>query len=266
MARYFRVLIAAGLLAAAGSTAQADTMVKFYNDGSGYSGPFNGAGTVYNALSNPGTLRAGCGAGSTTCTPTSGNDIISSTVVFTGTGAGITASSAGSVWWDLSPPYGGLGVGTGSGTANSADDQINLGEILRIHFASTVTLTGVATLFDSAHATFGTNYAASTVPNKDLLICIVASCSTPSGANTFTFGAANTKGGLSLTGTDFYFAVDGNTGQGIDYYVSGLTYRAVPGPLAGAGLPGLIFASGGVLAWWRRRKQATRDAGCAATA
>jgi hypothetical protein len=57
--------------------------------------------------------------------------------------------------------------------------------------------------------------------------------------------------------TDIASAVFGTTGGIGGIYADNLTFSAVPGPIAGAGLPGLILAGGGLLVLARRRRQRT---------
>jgi hypothetical protein len=78
-----------------------------------------------------------------------------------------------------------------------------------------------------------------------------------SGGNNITLATSTDKNGANPT--SFLFAADvgncaptatscGSTG------IMGITANGVPGPIAGAGLPGLILACGGLIALARRRR------------
>jgi hypothetical protein len=63
-------------------------------------------------------------------------------------------------------------------------------------------------------------------------------------------GVANASGQLAL----YYW--DSNNGDNTGSIAATIAASAVPGPIVGAGLPGVVMALGGLIAWRRRRMAA----------
>ena len=221
----------------------ASTYYKFYAGGTGYAGPYSGAGTVYDATKSLATLCPGA------CT---GSDIFGAsldfgTVTATAT-AGLPGGTGQRVWDDYAPNFGGLGVDT-LGVGDASEDQISGTEVLKLTFDDQVRLTGLATLFVAAHQGFGTGFGTPALVSASKET-IKLKISVDGGSwMDFLFNNANNNL-LSLVGKEFSFMqADGSP----TYYVGAVAVSAVPLPAA---LP--LMASGlALLGFFGLRRKST---------
>jgi hypothetical protein len=146
-------------------------------------------------------------------------------------------------------------IGVGLTNDPSGENEITFGSFIQldlsnIKFASpNMSFMADSTTAGETWAVFGSN-----TPGTFLFSNLLASCTGTDGPG----NACEVPNNFNLPGAGNFKFLDVTAAAGGNVLLSQVDAVVVPGPIAGAGLPGLVAACGGLLALARRRRRRSR--------
>ena len=137
---------------------------------------------------------------------------------------------------------------------NFSPSSVDFGDVLVGTTSGPITVTATATL-DPGFSFLDWDVQLPSGPFSLQESCVSTTCTVNVFFSPTIFGTSSEQASFTAREIRVVFPVVFIEGITTSLSLSG-TGVPVPGPIVGAGLPGLLLAGGGLLVWWRRRQKA----------